>query len=104
MGAYSLPVDASLQALKRVDAEEILPGTLMVHGAPALYVRYAGSQFEVCILAGRAPGIALDTKAGRVLVRRGHAVGQRIEIARGEYLVVYWITDAGRVAAAIKSS
>ncbi|CAB3754845.1 hypothetical protein [Paraburkholderia humisilvae] len=99
MASYSLPIDECLQVLARVDAGSIQPERLHLSGGTGIIVRFSGAQMEALIIAGKRPGVALDVKAGRVLVRRKHAVSERFAVGAGEYLIYYWITDAGRQAA-----
>lgn len=99
MPRYSLPFDESLHVLSLVDGGSLQPEQVHINGGTEWAVRFAGAQMEALILAGKAPGVALDTKSGRVLVRRKHAESERFALGAGEYLTYYWITEAGREAA-----
>ncbi|QMI49716.1 hypothetical protein [Burkholderia sp. MBR-1] len=100
MAAYTLAVDDCLRLLARVDTGEIESEMFYVNGAPEWFVVFDRARIEVIEIAGKAPGVALERDSGRVLVRRGYASSRRLVIAAAEYLTYYWITDAGRTAAA----
>lgn len=99
MAAFTLPVDDCLRLLARVDTGKIKPEMFPVNGAPEWFVVFDRARIEAIEIAGKAPGVALDSKRGRVLVRRGHASSRRFAIGASEYLTYYWITEAGRTAA-----
>ncbi|WP_454875304.1 hypothetical protein [Paraburkholderia xenovorans] len=105
MAEYSLSIDHCLRVLHLVDSGALAIQRRDVNGGFDYGIFYGRAFMESLSLKGLRPGVALDTKSGRTLVRRGHARSERRAVSGGrrgeltEYRTYYWITATGREAA-----